>query len=84
MNKPLVRYVRQSLEMWDFGDLLRSRVFTINHPRLGSRYVLTSIVLRIETGGLIEILNTIYEPIDQSIEEANPAVTTSIDSTCAH
>ena len=79
MTKPRVMYIEDSLEFWDYGDFVRARLFTINHPRLGSRYVLTSTVQRLEVGGLIETLNTIYEPLDQPLEEAIPDASESID-----
>ena len=79
MTKPFVMYIKESLELWDYGDFVRARLCTINHPRLGSRYILTSIVQRLEVGGQIETLNTIYEPLDQPLQEAISDASESID-----
>ena len=79
MKKPRVMYIKDSLEFWDYDTFVRARLYTINHPRLGSRYVLTSTVQRIEEDGLIETLNTIYEPIDQLLEEAIADASASIE-----
>lgn len=64
MNKPTVRYIDLS------GDVIpkfQARVLTLDHPKLGKKWITTSVVLEVTEGSAgpeFETLNTIYVPAD--------------------
>ena len=63
MSKPIVHFKADSLSyVTRFHDGQVASVFTLDHPRLGSQWVMTSEVLKKNPDGSFETLNTIYVP----------------------
>ena len=56
---------KEKLEL-DTNEVTVAGVHAINHPKLGSRKVRTSVVVKKNHDGSFETLNTIYVPYDLS------------------
>ena len=72
--KPTVEYKFDNAGYIEVGA--RASVFAVNHPRLGSQYVQTSLVVRYDKRtGVFETLNTIYVPyVEENTSTADEAV----------
>lgn len=63
-HKPVVRFIGTP-RFFDYGEDKESpvaMVYTLDHPRLGSREVLTSLIVKRNEDGSFETLNTKYIP----------------------
>lgn len=65
-NKPRVKYMGHAdiviATTHDGGIYRYANLYAINHPKLGTRDVRTSVILWVTDDGVIETMNTIYEP----------------------
>lgn len=64
-TKPVVFYRGTAQIELGVGDNRRAMLFALNHPRLGCTTVHTSRIVNMSDCGIIETLNTIYEPINE-------------------
>lgn len=66
-HKPVVFY-RGTAQIIHVGDGQRhANLYALNHPRLGCTDVRTSLIVHMSDGGIIETLNTIYEPVNEEM-----------------
>ena len=71
-NKPVVFYrgvpdIYVSTDQ-DGNEIRWAMLFALNHPKLGPRKtVSTSLIVHMTDCGIIETLNTIYEPVDEEM-----------------
>ena len=66
-TKPVVFY-RGSAEITHMGEGQRYAVlYALNHPKLGRGSVRTSLIENMSDCGIIETLNTIYQPVDEEM-----------------
>jgi len=82
MTKPTVTFIPPAefheYTRDDNEKVILANVYTLNHPRLGSQNVRTSIVLKVNEDESFETLNTIYVPYkNESLnQERNTTSTT--------
>lgn len=66
-TKPVVFY-RGNAQIIHLEEGMRyANLYALNHPKLGRGNVRTSLIEYMTDGGIIETLNTIYEPVDEEM-----------------
>lgn len=66
-SKPVVFY-RGTPQIIHIGDGQRyANLYALNHPKLGRTDVRTSLIVNMSDGGIIETLNTFYEPVNEEM-----------------
>lgn len=66
-SKPVVFY-RGNAQIMHVDDGKRyANLYALNHPKLGRGNVRTSLIEYITDGGIIETLNTVYQPVDEEM-----------------
>lgn len=77
-DKPRVKYMgRPDIVMTETHDgqpYRYANLYALNHPKLGSRNVRTSVILWMTDCGIIETMNTIYEPTLEIFDDETSCV----------
>lgn len=66
-SKPVVFYRGAAMITHMKEGMRYANLYALNHPRLGRTDVRTSLIVHMSDGGIIETLNTIYEPVNEEM-----------------